>query len=99
MSNQTPPYTSADGTTPQYTRLVSCTTPPLFFDYGRQAWVKAGVYQDCGHPQEGEEYTDATGRLHVGVWEGCSCYGREHAGERAPDSASEYLRLEAASRR
>ena len=58
------------------------TTPKLFFDYDRQAWVKAGVYQDCAHPES----------------MACGCYGRVHAGERAPDSASEYLRLEAAQR-
>ena len=35
-----------------------------WFDYMRQAWVVAGRYIRCGHP-------DALG---------CRCYGREHAG-------------------
>lgn len=71
--------------------------PELFFDYDRQAWVKDGVYQDCHHPQEGATYTD-TIQGGQRVWPGCQCYGRLHEGERAPDSASAYLRLEAADR-
>lgn len=45
------------------------------YDYKKQCWVIDGVIQDCNHPQEGE-YTPL-GEL----WEGCNCYGREHAGE------------------
>jgi hypothetical protein len=39
-----------------------------YFDYDKQAWVIGGVYQRCGHPE--------TMR--------CDCYGRIHAGKRAP---------------
>lgn len=60
----------------------SHATPELYFDYDHQAWVRNGRYIRCGHSAE---YN-------------CQCYGRLHAGERAPDSASEYLRLEAAAR-
>lgn len=35
------------------------------YDYEHQAWVKGGVYQDCGHPQSMQ----------------CNCYGRLHHGE------------------
>jgi hypothetical protein len=38
------------------------------FDYDNQAWIVEGVYQSCAHPAA----------------MGCDCYGREHAGERAP---------------
>lgn len=39
------------------------------FDYTAQAWIDdTGRYMRCGHPE--------TMR--------CSCYGRAHAGERAP---------------
>lgn len=54
-------------------------TPVLFYDYDRQAWVEHGVYVDCGH------------RAIIK----CRCYGRIHAGEAAPASASDYLRREA----
>ena len=74
-------------------------TPTLFYDYDHQAWVKDGVYKDCGHPQTGERYRDGTEPVWTWrTWQGCSCYGRLHAGERAPDSASAYLRLEVAAR-
>lgn len=65
------------------------------FDYTNQAWVINGIYQDCGHPQAGATiparvdsgYNPRTGRieeLHVpaAVFQGCSCYGRQHQGER-----------------
>lgn len=35
------------------------------YDYKRQAWVKNGRYQRCGHPDSMV----------------CGCYGREHIGE------------------
>lgn len=41
------------------------------FDYENQAWVVAGRYESCGHPQ-----TMA-----------CGCYGRIHAGELVPASS------------
>ena len=47
--------------------------PPLWYDYDRQAWVRDGRYVACSHP----------------VTLPCSCYGRIHAGERAP--ASHYV--------
>ena len=37
------------------------------FDYENQAWVKDGLYQRCGHPDE----------------MGCKCYGTIHEGEKA----------------
>lgn len=52
------------------------------YDYENQAWVIAGVYQDCGHPQPGEvmaPFPDL--REESRVFEGCNCYGRAHAGE------------------
>jgi len=51
------------------------------YDYTNQAWVLNGVYQDCGHPQVGE-------RTVLGdVFEGCICYGRQHAGEATTPNA------------
>lgn len=44
----------------------------LYFDYDRQAWIRDGIVQRCGHP-------DAMR---------CGCYGREHAGERIHDRVS-----------
>jgi hypothetical protein len=35
------------------------------FDYTNQAWVEAGKYVRCGHPESMN----------------CGCYGRVHAGE------------------
>jgi hypothetical protein len=43
--------------------------PEIQYDYDNQAWVRNGKYEDCAHP-EGME---------------CRCYGRKHAGERAPN--------------
>ena len=37
------------------------------FDYDNQVWIKAGVYQDCGHPANMV----------------CGCFGRLHKGEEA----------------
>lgn len=45
------------------------------YDYEHQAWVIDGKYQDCDHPQAGEL------TLLGDIFDGCSCYGREHAGE------------------
>lgn len=45
------------------------------YDYERQCWVVDGVIQDCNHPEAGAKLV--TG----GVFEGCNCYGRAHAGE------------------
>ena len=39
----------------------------LSYDYDKQAWIKDGVYQNCGHPKD----------------VACNCYGRRHAGEEA----------------
>ena len=39
----------------------------LSYDYEKQAWIKDGTYQDCGHPPDME----------------CGCYGRLHKGETA----------------
>jgi hypothetical protein len=38
------------------------------YDYDRQAWTLDGLYVKCGHVPEMQ----------------CQCYGRLHAGERAP---------------
>jgi hypothetical protein len=38
------------------------------YDYDNQAWIISGLYADCAHP----------------VDHGCQCYGRLHAGEKAP---------------
>lgn len=40
---------------------------PVCFDYSNQAWVIAGFYIRCGHPE----------RMN------CKCYGKIHAGEPA----------------
>jgi hypothetical protein len=45
------------------------------YDYKNQAWVMRGVYQDCNHPLRGQRTAIGT------IWDGCHCYGREHAGE------------------
>jgi hypothetical protein len=50
-------------------------TPQITYDYKNQAFIIDGVYQDCGHPQAGEP------TMLGDIFEGCSCYGREHAGE------------------
>ena len=42
------------------------------YDYDRQAWVRAGRYERCGHPEA----------------MGCDCYGRTHEGERTPVPAA-----------
>lgn len=39
------------------------------YDYTRQTWVADGVYVRCGHPESTK----------------CSCYGRQHAGERCTE--------------
>lgn len=49
------------------------------YDYINQAWVLRGLYVDCSHPQPGE-WLPATSS----VYEGCDCYGRQHAGEQPP---------------
>lgn len=38
---------------------------PTFYDYENQAWVKAGKYVRCGHPETMD----------------CRCYGKIHEGE------------------
>ena len=38
------------------------------FDYTNQAWTVDGVYVRCGHPESMD----------------CKCYGKAHAGQRAP---------------
>lgn len=63
------------------------------FDYKNQAWVIDGIYQDCGHPQEGADIPARTDSFWLGgkeikivieasVFDGCNCYGRAHAGEK-----------------
>lgn len=49
----------------------------ITYDYTNQAYVKDGIYLDCNHPQAGE--MTVLGE----VFEGCDCFGREHAGEPA----------------
>ena len=39
------------------------------YDYTNQAWIEHGVYVDCCHPAAMN----------------CTCYGRKHAGEPAPE--------------
>lgn len=39
------------------------------YDYDNQAWIVNGKYQDCNHPESMD----------------CGCYGKEHAGEKAPN--------------
>lgn len=39
------------------------------YDYKVQAWVIAGLYQRCNHPADMD----------------CQCYGKIHAGEKAPE--------------
>ena len=41
----------------------------LQYDYDNQCWIRDGFYLDCGHP---ETMT-------------CTCFGRKHAGDRAPN--------------
>ena len=43
--------------------------PRAQYDYDNQAWIVDGVYRTCGHRPELP----------------CDCYGRLHAGERAPN--------------
>lgn len=45
------------------------TRPEIQYDYDNQAWIKDGKYEDCGHP----------------ATQDCTCYGRKHAGKRAPN--------------
>lgn len=45
------------------------STEATRYDYERQAWVVAGRYVRCAHPESMD----------------CGCYGRVHEGERAPD--------------
>ena len=40
------------------------------YDYENQAWVKAGKYRRCGHPDDG---------LY------CDCYGKLHEGRETPE--------------
>lgn len=47
----------------------------LYFDYDRQAWIRDGIVQRCGHPD------DMLARF---GWQ-CGCYGRRHAGEAIAD--------------
>jgi hypothetical protein len=47
------------------------------FDYEKQAYIVNGRYVSCGHPAAGTEFPWG------GVFEGCECYGRIHAGELA----------------
>ncbi len=47
------------------------TLPRLWYDYEVQAWVKHGVYTQCGHP--------------ASMRPGC-CYAGSHAGEAADPS-------------
>lgn len=49
-----------------------------FFDYENQAWVIGGVYQRCGHPETMD----------------CGCFGKLHAGQRAPWQAVERAETE-----
>ena len=72
-------FTSGD------TRIGAAGSHPRY-DYDHQCWIVNGRVQDCGHPQTGATYTDATrvdGACVLRVWTGCSCYGRQHAGEQA----------------
>ncbi len=38
------------------------------YDYDNQAWIQDGLYVSCAHPES----------------KNCACYGKQHAGERAP---------------
>ena len=38
------------------------------YDYDNQAWIQDGIYISCAHPESMN----------------CDCYGKQHAGERAP---------------
>ncbi len=54
------------------------------YDYDNQAWIVDGVYRDCGHPEKGTVMgpgSPAPGE----PFRGCDCYGRAHAGEKAPN--------------
>jgi len=41
----------------------------LQYDYDNQCWIRDGFYLDCAHD----------------AGQNCRCYGRKHAGERAPN--------------
>lgn len=49
--------------------MSAVETPLTAYDYINQAWIVNGRYIRCGHAE-----TMA-----------CGCYGREHAGELAPE--------------
>lgn len=51
------------------------------YDYKNQAWVIDGKYVSCNHPDPG---TPVPAIAPGAVFEGCSCYGKLHAGQ-APD--------------
>ncbi len=56
--------------------------PCLWFDYGRQAWVEHGAYLDCGH-RPADSVMGPMSPNPGGIFQGCDCYGRAHAGELA----------------
>ena len=59
---------------PQITTLYLAAAPverrpiEVQYDYDNQAWIQEGLYIRCGHPEAMN----------------CDCYGKQHAGERAP---------------
>lgn len=55
-------------------------TQTIQYDYKNQAWVIDGKYVSCNHPDPG---TPVPGIAPDAVFEGCSCYGKLHAGEPA----------------
>ena len=44
-------------------------TDEIQYDYDKQAYIVNGRYVRCGHPESMD----------------CGCYGKEHAGEQAPN--------------
>ena len=53
------------------------------FDYTNQAWIKDGVYVDCGHPDIGQLVDPGQPGGPGGqpyIFKGCKCYGRLHKG-------------------
>jgi hypothetical protein len=57
-----------------------------WFDYGNQAWIVDGRYQDCNHPPTKWCCWAATA-----AWKPCGCYGRAHVGELVtPETVEQY---------
>jgi len=49
----------------QYISVSEAMNIPIAYDYENQAWVKYGLYVECGHSVDFP----------------CKCYGRIHSGE------------------